>query len=679
MNEKEFQDLVDDYFEGKVTPEMLKDLDRALSENEVQRIQFLNAANLIADLPEILIDDQTAEDSDFFPIAPQPEKPALNAPLLAMAAAVVIGIGAWFFFLNPPHQKTNPASVVLLEGWAWFDEKKLQIGERCEAPGRITAGTGSPVVLRYPDGSLLTLEEGSALRLEEGPRKKVFLEHGSLLAEIEPQNAGQEMIMDTENSTVTVLGTRYRFATTIIEDLLEVEHGKVRLLEKKTNKELIATRGSSSRVPGVVESLFPIVTPDATPPDGPRLPVNTYSPKRSWFTEDFDVPWSRGLWEIRIGESPQFRQWTKPEPGASIVKSTDWRGYPTNALKISRPPGDGPPVCLRLSEKVGWDCYFLKYYFRPIDEETFTLDPLCLELPEGTKMETIYEADDPEPLEGPDSWNRGIVQYLRYWDGSKWQVEVRRHLNFEHRSTVRLEIERTPAILFEVTSGGCLFDVISVGRLTPSQTPHIRPFEKWLCTEDFEISYHEPNWTVGYHDEERFYPISHPEKKPILQRVVGRRGKVENVLPLANPSAQGVPSQLRFRKRVRWDDFVLQYYYRPTSDEPLIVDPICFQLPEDASQEVIFERDGNEFPKESDRWNKVRIEYHRYEEDGDWIVEARRLLNDQHISTTRIYIERIPNVLLTVTSGAGFFDWIDVRKLTPETEMAKSRIPTGAQ
>lgn len=671
MNE-DLQDLIDAYFEGAACPEMLKALDQMLSEDEAVRIQFLHSANLIAELPLVLCDD---EDRDKYIESTERKRTAIwrFLPLTFGVVALVV-----FLFVN--HSKNEGAgrpssvSLTLLEGRASFGERELKIGERCLPPGRIEAGTDA-VVLRYPDGSLLTLEEGSALRLESATSKKVFLEHGSLLADMQPQNVGEEMIMDTTNSTVTVLGTRYRLATTIIEDHLEVEHGKVRLLEKKTNKELIATRGSSSRVPGVDENLFPTISSEALPQSGPRLPVTTYSPKRSWFTEDFDVPWSRGLWQIRIGDSPDFHQWTSPEPGTSIVESTNWLGFPTNALSISRPKEDQHPVCLRLSERVGWDCYFLKYYFQKLGKEPFILNPLCLELPEGTPIETIYESDRPVLFEEPDRWNRVTIQYLRFWNGTKWQIEVRKHINYEHRSTVRLDIERTPAILFQVESGSGLFDFISVGELTPAKNPFVNPFKEWLCTEDFEPRYNDTLWDVSFDNRKRFYPITSPVNGAILERAIGRTGKTGNVLALTNPSKTGVPNQLRLRRRIPWDDFSLEYYYRPTTDDPLIQSSTCLNLLENTKQNVVYAIDGHEHSKESGRWNKVRIEYHRFQKDGEWLVEARRILNDLHISTTHIDLGQIPTVVVSVESGGGIFDWIKIRKLIPGSEMAKSNPP----
>ena len=130
-------------------------------------------------------------------------------------------------------------------------------------------------------------------------------------------------------------------------------------------------------------------------PTQPSLPVKQYRPNRSWFTEDFAFEWNKGLWEVKTSQNPEYHLWEKSEPGAFVEKGTNVRGYPTYILNFSRLPGEGPSVCLRLSEKVGWDSYFLKYYYRPIGDEPFELSPLCLDLPEGTRMETISRRPTP--------------------------------------------------------------------------------------------------------------------------------------------------------------------------------------------------------------------------------------------------------------------------------------------
>lgn len=667
----EIQEWIDAYFDGRATPEILGNLERSLLEDDGVRIRFLDEANMLEDLSRVLsVEDGEPE---VLPLPSPQGNPVRKRWGMAIAASLVLGLGSLFYSLSNSDKPTNPASLVLVEGEAQMNDFQLGIGERMEPPGLLTSEPGEAVVLRYPDGSILTLEGGSALRLETGKGKRVFLEYGSLVADMQRQPEGKDMVMETANSTVTVLGTKYSLATTVVEDILKVEHGKVRVLEKKTNKELVATQGTIRRVPGVNKRIFPDPPEPGTPTSQPIQLAKNYKPSRSWFVEDFDLEWNRRFWELSTQEVPEYHLLAESAPEAYFVKTFNIQGFPGQALLFSRPPGS-PPTRLRLDEKVGWDHYFLKYYFKPQGDAPFGMSPLCLDLPEGTGIETTFQAEGPEPLELPEIWNRVVLEYLRFWDGEKWQVEVRRHLNFEHRSTTILDIGRTPEILMELLSGSCLMDFISVGQLTPYKDSRKNPFEKWVCTEDFDPQYYDPLWDVKSRDGKMFYPIGTPGKGVILQKMVGIRGTETNVLPLSYPTKPGSPSQLRLRRRVLWDDFVLQYEYRKTSDAPLEVAPLCLQLPEGTPQEIVFENELAAQLEYQGGWNKARLEYHISGEVGDRHVEVIRRINNKHHSTIRVAIEQAPRILLEVKSGAGVFDWIDVRKLDGKT--AKSgKIP----
>jgi hypothetical protein len=56
------------------------------------------------------------------------------------------------------------------------------------------------------------------------------------------------------------------------------------------------------------------------------------------------------------------------------------------------------------------------------------------------------------------------VFFRRYY-----ALEVRRYLNREHRTTTRLKLEGIPTPLFELKSGACLLDNISIRLLTPAK------------------------------------------------------------------------------------------------------------------------------------------------------------------------------------------------------------------
>ena len=57
----ERQALIDAYFDGTATAEMLAELDRALREDEALRVEFLQTANLIAELNLVLCPEEESE------------------------------------------------------------------------------------------------------------------------------------------------------------------------------------------------------------------------------------------------------------------------------------------------------------------------------------------------------------------------------------------------------------------------------------------------------------------------------------------------------------------------------------------------------------------------------------------------------------------------------------------
>ena len=510
MNE-DWQDCIDAYLEGTASPKEVEALDRALLEDEELRLRFLVTADLMAELPavlrtESLVDGMVPAEGGEREPKQNPKPKAMEHSFtwrsFAIAASVAVAPFVLFFVLGPSgdnggdpdsalrlpaeNQRPGPpsgdkvpantsANLVLVEGAARFDGVTLSVGESFAPPGRLTVETDGAAVFHYPDGSVLTLEESVTLRLKEtAAGKQLFLHEGALVADMQPQVAGSEMIIETPNSKVTVIGTRYRLATTVAEDVLEVEHGKVRLEEKQSGEEHIAETGSAFRVAGVEANKVsgtlvwhPAGWRPATK-DAPQLPAKEYEVQRSWFTEDFEPTQRKGFWEVSAHDTATYLSFDEPGGDAALVQSLNKRGLPTNALRLSHPLGSGHPVGLRLLlNEVSADHFFLQYDWQPVGNQPFDLNPLCLDLPDDTGRQTIYEQGGPDPLVASDVWNHVRIEYLRFWDGKQWQVEVRRHVNGEHRSTVRLKIERAPVLLFELRSGALDIDNISAGDLYP--------------------------------------------------------------------------------------------------------------------------------------------------------------------------------------------------------------------
>lgn len=467
----DWQEKIDAYFEGTASPEEVAELDRALREDEELRVQLLESAHLIDELSQVLsgaekpVTELKTARRKF-----QKKKPPAWQ-LLAFAASVVFALGAFLHLLHtwresdPPGN--TPSSLMLAEGSAEFEGKLMRIGERIDPPGRLVAQGTEMALLRFPDGSTLRLEEGAALRLDATANKSIFLEQGALRANVQTQPEDRKMNMETSNSKVTVLGTRFRLATAIVEDQLDLRHGRVQLEAKKTGEQRIVTAESKVAIPGLASDGAEFEwTTNSSGDVRVSPPVKRYELRRWWFTEDFEPSWIDGLWAVSTHESNGFERLSSPSSSVSL-EQVHRDGSMTTALRLFRPPTSGPSIKLRLQKPVGWDSWLLQFFYQSVGEENCELSPLFLDYPAGTEWTTMYENDGPEPLAAPKSWNHVRMEFFRFQEGEKWQIEVRRHLNGEHRSTTRLSLRKMPPLLFELTSGACLLDQISVAELHP--------------------------------------------------------------------------------------------------------------------------------------------------------------------------------------------------------------------
>lgn len=496
MNEDR-QEWIDAYFDGTASQEVLQQLDRALVEDEDLRIQFLETANLLAELPLVVCGEEPVSAPL---LAPSSVGVRGWQPLaLAACAALLLGLAAlfssWRSSVPDVPVADAPSALTLTEGSAQFEGSPLKEGDRFDPPGKLEAKAGATAVFRYPDGSQLTLEDAAGVRLESGAAKKLFLEQGALVVDVVPQLPGVEMIIETANSKVTVLGTRYRLATTDSEDLLQVDYGKVRVLEKVTGLVSTVAGGGSYRVSATSpDQAGP--EPSANPAQGvPQFPAKLYGqgeirlaygtvkkkypqpqfPPRAydfhrpgWIRETFEAALPEGDWEVSAS-TPQKYQPFHSSKGVAAIQQSTRTGKTTAALKLSRPAGDGPPVRMRLRKVLKWDYFSLKYLYQALGDEPFELSSLCLDLPEGIEEEEVFKQEAPElsPVRG--KWNKVEIQYIRFWDGERWRLEVRRYLNGELRTMTRLNIERAPPLLFELKSGAGLFDDIAIGEVFPAE------------------------------------------------------------------------------------------------------------------------------------------------------------------------------------------------------------------
>lgn len=445
------QDLIDAYLDGKASPEMLAELDRALAEDEELRLQFLQSADLISDLSKTLCGAEPIP----MPKPPRPRTTPLQ--LLTLAAGFVMAVGLFFSMRPTP----PPNLLTVVQGAGVFGSTTLKRGDRFEPLGQLTSGA-SELICRYPDGTDITLEPDSVLQLKTGATKKFTLTKGAVIAEVEPQPQGREMAITTAHSVVRVLGTRFRLSTGVFEDLLAVDHGEVEFFDKKLNvSRVVGPRAEPHRVEGMqIQWASPYRSRPFVNFDDLS---DSYKPKRWWLTDDFEPRWLNKLWEVSPPHTMEYQSLEAPLPNF-VLEQAERNGDQTNVLKVTHPNGSGPPVSLRMKRRILWHSFFLNYQYYPLSDDV-DFRQICLDFPDGVEMETIFESR--ENLEKADSWNEVRVEYLEYLKGTSWAFEVRRHVNGEHQSTTRVKTGKMEPIIFELRSGAVLLDQISIGELAP--------------------------------------------------------------------------------------------------------------------------------------------------------------------------------------------------------------------
>jgi hypothetical protein len=100
-------------------------------------------------------------------------------------------------------------------------------GQALRNGDRITSGSG-PAIIAFADGTTATATPGSVVVVERvALGKRLRLETGELQAQVARQPEGQPLLALSERSTITVLGTRFHFATGMGSDFVAVQAGAV--------------------------------------------------------------------------------------------------------------------------------------------------------------------------------------------------------------------------------------------------------------------------------------------------------------------------------------------------------------------------------------------------------------------------------------------------------------------
>jgi len=145
-------------------------------------------------------------------------------------------------------------SIDKLERTAASNGKDLAEGQALE-----TGSANSVSDLRFADGTILVLHANTRVRQPVVARtistqngKRVYLERGTLNAQVSKQPEGQPMLLTTSNAEATVIGTRFLLTSETNSTRLEVVEGVVRLTRLFDHKSVMVQAGEFAVVtPGV--------------------------------------------------------------------------------------------------------------------------------------------------------------------------------------------------------------------------------------------------------------------------------------------------------------------------------------------------------------------------------------------------------------------------------------------
>lgn len=223
--------LIQRYLDGRLTRDELEAFQRRLREDAALR-------GYLRDIAEqaVAFGDLARRKEAALPVT-APSVRATRLSGLALAASIaVLATSAWFFFASRPD-----AVLTLVDSTgtvAWSDGRVIANGERLPAGTLETVGEASSALLRFEDGSLITLHGDAELSFASEHQKVLSLTRGTCSAEVRPQPAGRPMLVRTPSAVAEVVGTVFDLSTRSEDTLLKVNEGLVKLKRLADGSEI---------------------------------------------------------------------------------------------------------------------------------------------------------------------------------------------------------------------------------------------------------------------------------------------------------------------------------------------------------------------------------------------------------------------------------------------------------
>lgn len=162
---------------------------------------------------------------------------------LALAAVITLA-AAVAGLLTFRHNMVTAQSAIL----AMTKGGSVSLSEQLKPGTIITTGLDERAVLRWVDGTRITLEPSSRLELVDHspwePDKRLRLERGQVDANVARQPAGYPLRIATVHAEAVVIGTRFTLAQTDELTRLEVRSGLVRYADEGSGRAVEVAAGA---------------------------------------------------------------------------------------------------------------------------------------------------------------------------------------------------------------------------------------------------------------------------------------------------------------------------------------------------------------------------------------------------------------------------------------------------
>jgi ferric-dicitrate binding protein FerR (iron transport regulator) len=169
---------------------------------------------------------------------------------MSLAAGILLGLGAVAVYWTYDRIAGEVAVIEAADDRVTLVHASKGIQAAAAAsihPGdRLLTGPESGATVRYRDGTLVQIEGSASVDFRPsaaGAGKTIWIERGSLAAQVAPQAPGEPMLFDSRGATTRVLGTSLHVRVAGDETRVQVREGRVQLTRKSDGKALTIAGG----------------------------------------------------------------------------------------------------------------------------------------------------------------------------------------------------------------------------------------------------------------------------------------------------------------------------------------------------------------------------------------------------------------------------------------------------